>query len=251
MIFSPCAFAEQGFYFDEYGALQRSCESLYREIGVSGKSLNVEKVFPEMKTGRFPLSQIPNYQKEGLYLGVARNADSEGTHHYYVMVDGMRFEGIPLYGKPKVKKTALATNGVLFEVPVPPGVAKALGEKIRGGGGPRDVSCLHAMCRLLASEGVVIEGVGGPKTIRASIVVPSLVQGKLQVQGRALDPATLRWIATGENEATEFLKNAMDADESMKEKIMAQVTAGAVLSVIATGTGSAIFFLSKPEKQKK
>jgi hypothetical protein len=93
--------------------------------------------------------------------------------------------------------------------------------------------------------------VGGPKTIRASIVVPSLVQGKLQVQGRALDPATLRWIATGENEATEFLKNAMDADESMKEKIMAQVTAGAVLSVIATGTGSAIFFLSKPEKQKK
>jgi len=247
MLFSSLALAEEKFYFDEYGAVQRTCQSLYSDLGIKS-ALSVEKIAPEMKTGRFPLSEIPAHQKGALYVGVARNEGFEGKHHYYLMVDGMRFDGQPFYGKAEFRKTSTATNGVLFEIPVPPDVAKALVQRIRRGGGGRDISCLHSLCRLLEAEGVVIEGVSDRSPIRASVVVPSLVQGKVQVKGLALDPATQRWIATGDNEATEFLKNAMDADEGMKLKLIAN---GIGAFVVGTGSGTYAFFLLRPSEGNK
>jgi hypothetical protein len=174
---------------------------------LSGPFVKVRNLEAEFTQQKFRLRNQPGYRDDALYLGV------EDSHHYYLIVGGKRFDGMPFFSKPQVGKGNLGSKGVIFQIPAPPELIANLEKKIETGKFRRGFSCLHALCKLLDEEGIAIEGTD--KFIRSKVVSASLVRGKIKLRGKPLSPEEMEVWETAKGEVEQFVKSANSADISM------------------------------------
>ena len=238
-------------------SIRISCEKHFAELGINGPTIARSTLGVEhMRKEKFPVSEIPNARrKESIFIGIANNEESkEGTHHYYVVAGKMRFEAKPLFGKSE-GKGGILSKGVVFEVPVPPEAVAGLEARFKGKDLPRGITCLHAVCKILDEGGVVIEGAEKGQPIRTKMVAASLMQGKITVNGAAVDPATMRLFESHEDELLHFVQEALTGDEIMASKVKSALAVRGVLMLAVPGIPVGILLYNgvkerDPEKKR-
>lgn len=171
----------------------------------------------EVYNGRFKLSAIPGFDPDALYIGVANNP-ADGDHHYYLIIGNKRFDSYGLFSRARIHThqkagPPLAADGVLFKL----SVDQATYDEIKNNLAPnRDISCLHAICRVLNASGVELIQNGAPISTKA--VATGLISGRVQTTSGASIPVEI--IATSEHQLKKFLLQADTADKRYRKQIL-------------------------------
>lgn len=253
LLYAPLAIAS--FELGPDWEIKPGCENFFADLGIHGpviprRSLNVSEM---SATDHFPLYQFDQgYDPKAAYIGVSNGNDAtEGSHHYYLIVGKRRAEVSPLYGKPMAMKGRMATKGVLFKLPLPPEVLAAIEARVKAEKIPRGLTCLHPVCEILRDAGVEIEGAEKGKSVRTKVVSASLLQGKVKVNGQALDPQTMELLESHDGELVEYLSTAATADAGMRARIIEFVAPRASGVLVVGGfTGFLIYKHRELEAEK-
>ncbi|MGZ3695319.1 MAG: hypothetical protein ACXWQO_14470, partial [Bdellovibrionota bacterium] len=111
----------------------RICENAYRDLGIGEKKVQMEVIHPDMHRQKFHLpTSVPDYKPAALYIGIG-NHPVDGFHHWYVDVGKTHASRKGAFGETIVSNGHIGLNGALFEVQVPPEVAKAIEARAKAG----------------------------------------------------------------------------------------------------------------------
>jgi hypothetical protein len=248
LLFVQSAFAEQLLRDVHVVNRERICMEAYRELGIREKKVKAEVIHPEMKNEKFYLPDIPGYQKDAIYIGIA-NHFKDGNHHYYVDVGKVQASSHGFLGSKIIDNGRIASNGALFEIPVPPEVAKAIEARALAGKFSGTLSCLHAVCNLLEPEGVVIHERGGKRKVRTRVVLANLVEGKIKILGKDADPETIRLLTTGDSELAHLLYTGTITDAKGEREALLFIGGGGG-TVVLVGLVGSIYSYSNSVKQQ-
>ena len=173
-----------------------------------------------MKEGRFLLSDLPQYNPESIYIGVA-NSTNDGNHHYYLIAGNKRYDALPFYSRAKIKTNLkgipLASKGVIFELKVDKETVDRLQANMVAN---RNLTCLHGLCKILKATGIEITTPSS--NIRTRTIAVGLLSGQIKNQNGNLIDANL--YATSLNELEHFIKRANIADAEMKQYVEQNVS---------------------------
>jgi hypothetical protein len=192
----------------------QSCSEQYAALV---KNTTFISAVDEVYNGKFKLSAIPGYDPDAVYIGVANNP-ADGDHHYYLIIGNKRFDSYGVFSRARIhtqKKGGppLAADGVLFKL----SVDQATYDEITKNLAPsRDISCLHAICRVLTASGVELLQDGAPISTKA--VTTGLISGKARTTTGASIPIEI--VATSEHQLKKFLHEADTADKRYRKQIL-------------------------------
>jgi hypothetical protein len=163
----------------------------------------------KMVRDKLRLSEDQFYEDGATYLGVA-NASKDGTHHYYLVIDNIRFDASGVFMKSSFKEfsdssSALFSKGAIFKLQIDKASKEKLLLEMKNKAS--DLSCLHGVCRVL--DVADIDLTGGEK-IRARHVTPNLLTGQATQRGKKI---TSEVIFTHQDEIAHFINMGINADK--------------------------------------
>ncbi len=181
---------------------------------------NIE-VPKKISQGYFHSSATKLNPEGSAFIGV-ENIQNGGSHHYYLVVDKVRYDGNLLISSIKVgrESTPLMSSGVLYQLDLPSETLQRLRRVVEKSGNVRRISCLHGLCRVLAKAEIGIEGPQGMQKIRAKNFNRALLEGKVFDQGKQIELDAIRFHATSDAQLEHFAEFVVNADAAAKNEFL-------------------------------
>ncbi len=132
----------------------------------------------------------PFYDPNAVYIGIASNP-KEGSFHFYLISGNVRLDGGELsetkLHEVKSGKPPLASDGVLFKIPVGEEKRKAIVEAIKKQKGEFVVNCAIPVMKVLNDNGVEIDAINPAGNPSGLMVATNLIFGQVKVGGKRAD----------------------------------------------------------------
>ena len=214
--------------------------------GDKPNSIRAQLIDPNMTQGYFNLSDLPIHDPDAFYIGVA-NHSVEGSHHYYLISGGKRFDAYPTFTEARSKSidplSKLMPSGVFFKIKAPPEVIAKVEASIIKNGNNKFLTCLHGTCKVLEDADIVMGNRVKGGAVRVKTATQGLIDGRMTINGEPVNPEDIELIATSESELQHFLDSVekTDAEEIKKYKKLMMIIPAAAGGAVGATMGIRVF----------